>query len=233
MPIGFLRGPVYDGTFQSDQEAQAWMAQTNDVAYNAPLVTEGDYYFKDLYGAPNDDSEFYNPNPDGQVDQFDQAYLGKTTPGYYYGLNFNVAYKGLSLDMVFYGVGDIQKYNSIRQFSNPSVNGANRSTEALNSWTPSNANTSLPRMIWGDPANNFRFSSLFIENADYFRLANVRVNYVFLESFYKSLGNYVSNLSIYVGSSNTFTLTNYSGLDPESDDNPSPRMFYTGFSVNF
>jgi len=232
-PIGFLRGPVYDGTFQSDQEAQAWMSQTTDVSYNAPLVTAGDYYFKDLYGAPNDDSEFYNSNPDGQVDQFDQAYLGKTTPGYYYGLNFNVAYKGLSLDMVFYGVGDIQKYNSIRQFSNPSVNGANRSTEVLNAWTPTNANTSLPRMIWGDPANNFRFSSLFIENADYFRLANVRINYVFPDTFYKSLGNYVSNLSIYVGSSNTFTLTNYSGLDPESDDNPSPRMFYTGFSVNF
>ncbi len=232
-PIGFLRGPVYDGTFQSDQEALAWMNQTIDVSYNAPLVTAGDYYFKDLYGAPSDESEFFSSNPDGQVDQFDQAYLGKTTPGYYYGLNFNIGYKGLSLDMVFYGVGDIQKYNSIRQFSNPSVNGTNRSIEVLNAWTSSNPNTNLPRMIWGDPANNFRFSSLFVEDADYLRLANVRLNYVFPPSFYQSVGNYISNLSIYVGSSNTFTLTGYSGLDPESDDNPSPRMFYTGFSINF
>lgn len=232
--IGFLRGPVYDGTFQTDQEAQTWKSQTTDVSYNAPLVTAGDYYFKDLYGAPSDDSEFYNPNPDGQVDQFDQTYLGKVIPGYYYGLNFNVAYKGLSLDVVFYGVGDIQRYNNIKHnLSNPSTNGPNRSTDVLNAWTSTNTDTYLPRMIYADPAKNFRYSSLFIEDADYFRLSNVRLSYVFPQAFYESIGNNISNLSVYVGSSNTFTLTGYSGLDPESDSNPAPRMIYAGLSINF
>ena len=231
--IGFFRGPLYGGTFQTDQEAQEWMDETTDVQYNEPLVTAGDYYFVDLYGAPGDESEFFSTSPDGQIDQFDQTYLGKKIAGYYYGLNVNVAYKGLTLDMVFYGVGDIQRYNSVRSFSNPSVNGANRSTAVLNAWTPQNTNTDLPRSIWGDPANNFRYSSLFIEDADYFRLTNIRLSYNFPKTFYSRIGNFVSNLNLYVGSSNTFTITDYSGLDPESDSNPAPRMIYTGFSINF
>ncbi|GAA5219671.1 SusC/RagA family TonB-linked outer membrane protein [Membranihabitans marinus] len=231
--IGYIRGPMYVGTFQTEQEAIDWISSVKDVSYNEALVSAGDFYFKDLYGSPANESEFYNSQPDGQVDQFDQTYLGKVIPGFYYGLNFNAGYKGFSFDMVFYGVGDVQKYNPVRALANPSAIGSNRSREALNFWTPSNTDTDLPRQIWGDPANNFRFSNLFVDDASYFRLTNIKLSYDFPEKFYKTVSNYFSHLSIYVGSSNTFTQTRYGGLDPEDNNNPAPRMIYTGLNIKF
>lgn len=91
----------------------------------------------------------------------------------------------------------------------------------------------MPRVIGGDPANNFRGSDRFVENASYFRLSNIQIGYTLPATFYNFTGNSISNLRVYVGASNVFTITKYTGFDPESDKYPTPRVFFMGLNVRF
>lgn len=236
----YIKGFQLGGMFQSRAEAEAFMDQYYDEIYKQVQIQGGDFWFKDLRGAPKAEdiakgvNRFYSPEPDGRIDSYDQVYLGKTIPGFYYGLNLSAAYKGFDLSAQFTGVGDVQKTNVVKQtFLNTSAVAVNQSPEILNYWTEDNPNTTIPRLRMGDPAGNNRFSSYFVENAGYFRLSNLQVGYTLPEGVYRAMQNILGYARIYIGASNLFTLTNYGGLDPEDDYNPAPLIFYTGLSLRF
>lgn len=240
MSMYYIRGYKLDGRFQTDAEAEAWMASHEDVHYKKGRVKAGDFYFKDLRGAPKAEdiasgvNPYYSEGPDGIVDSYDQVYLGKTIPGYYYGLNLNVEYKGFDLGAQFTGVGDVQKTNVIRRgLCNMSNEGLNMLREVQDYWTPSNPNALYPRLIYQDPAANTRYSDFYVTDADYFRLANLSLGYTLPEGVYTATNNILRHARIYIGCSNLFTITNYKGLDPEDDNNPAPLMIYTGLSLKF
>ena len=111
--------------------------------------------------------------------------------------------------------------------------GNNLSTVILDSWTPTNTATDLPRVIYGDPANNFRMSSRFVESGAYLRLTNLQIGYTLPASVYKAAGYYLKDTRLYMGFSNLFTVTRYSGFDPENDGYPAPRIVYFGLNVKF
>lgn len=240
MPMFYIRGYQIEGRFQSDAEVDKWLKTHEDVIYKGGRVKAGDYYFKDQRGAPKAEdlekgiNKYYSPSPDGIIDDYDQVYLGKTIPGFYYGLNMNLEWKGLDLGMQFTGVGDVQKVNSIRQsLANMSNEGLNMLREVQDHWTPSNPNALYPRLIYQDPAGNTRFSNFYVSDADYFRLANLTIGYTLPDVVYKGTRNILKYARIYVGCTNLFTITNYEGLDPEDDNNPAPFMIYTGLSLKF
>jgi outer membrane receptor protein involved in Fe transport len=227
-PINSLWGYKLGGIFQSDQEVIDYQATTDDNI--ATSQHAGDMWFKDINGAPDETHRFYTPGSDGVVDNFDRTYLGKTVPGYFYGLNFTLEYKGIDLACYFTGVGDVQKINNIRaDRESMSSRGVNQLVSVLDRWTSSNHSTTMPRAAAADPGANNRFSDRWIENASYFRLANLQVGYT-LPKFNTKV---FERARIWVGGSNLFTATEWSGLDPENETVPIPRAFTVGIDASF
>jgi TonB-dependent starch-binding outer membrane protein SusC len=233
-PLFYVRGYKVGGIFQSQAEIDAWLAENTDNSYQVAKIGPGDFYFQDLRGGPDDNNEFYTEGPDKRIDSYDQVYLGKSIPGHYYGFNLNLTFRGLDMGAMFTGVGDVVKYNVVRQqLENTSVTDINLSLNVIDSWSPQNPNTGMPRIMRGDPAGNFRGSDYFVESAAYLRLSNLQVGYTLPQSFYAFTNGNISNLRIYIGASNLFTITPYRGLDPEFDDYPIPRILFMGLNALF
>ena len=86
------------------------------------------------------------------------------------------------------------------------------SSDLLNAWTPQNTGSNIPRNAFGDPNNNIRPSSYFLENGSYFRLKNIQIGYTLPESVTSKIA--MSSARIYITANNLFTITDYSGFDP-------------------
>ncbi|NAS10738.1 TonB-dependent receptor [Poritiphilus flavus] len=232
-PIGYIYGYQTDGIFQSQAEVDAYLSQVTDPGNDAQLAP-GDFRFRDIYGDPTAaDGEFAyrSLGADGVINGLDRTYLGKTIPGYFYGLNFNLDYKGFDLGLIFRGVGDVQRINEARQqgLSMADPGDSNYLREILNYWTPENGSNVYPRLIAGDPSGNNRFSNRWVEDADFFRLQNLQFGYTFGPKITERLR--ATNIRLYTTLSNVFVITPYSGLDPENDT--TPFTYTMGLNIGF
>ncbi|MEO7045666.1 MAG: hypothetical protein ABI091_10205, partial [Ferruginibacter sp.] len=236
----YLWGYKVGGIFQSQQDIDKWHQSHADVNIGQKLgdpsvgyqYKPGDMYFQDVYGNPKDAKERYSKTPDSLINSNDRTYLGKTIPGYYYGLNFGANWKGIDVSIFFQGVGDVQKYNSLRAGLESLSGLANSSATTLDRWTTANPSTSMPRAVYGDPAQANRFSDRFVENAGYVRLKNLQVGYSLPAPLMKKL-DFIKSFRIYVSAINLFTITNYTGYDPENNLIPPTRQFLAGLNLNF
>jgi len=232
--MNYIKGYKFAGIFQTQAEVDEWLSKYSDNSYQKAKIRPGDTYYDDLRSSPTKPNTFYKDSADNKISSYDQVYLGKTIPGFYYGINVNMDYKGLDLSAQFTGVGDVQRVNPIKQgLEYTSTTGENMSTRVLDAWTPENNSNTLPRAISGDPAGNYRFSSRFVESGAYFRLSNIQLGYTLPSKFYEMVGKSISNCRIYVGASNVFTITKYTGFDPEDDRYPAPKVFFMGLNVRF
>ena len=230
----YIKGYKYGGIFQSKSEVDAWLKKYSDESYQTAKIAPGDTYYLDQRSAPTEPNTFYKDSLDNKIDQYDQVYLGKTLPGYFYGFNLGAQYKGFDFSVQFTGVGDVDKVNDMRRtLEYTPGTGNNLSTDIFNSWTPTNTNTTLPRVIYGDPANNFRLSDRFVESGAYLRLSNLQIGYTLPGSVYEATKQYLKDTRLYIGFSNLFTITKYSGFDPENDAYPTPTIVYFGLNVKF
>ncbi len=212
--------------------------------------------FQDLHGAPDKDPDTGLPiltAPDGKITPDDRVYLGKTIPDAYYGINLNAAYRNLDLTAFFNGVAGVQRYNAVRRnMETMAGGGGNQLASTQNRWTSTNPSNTMPRAIGGDPAGNSRFSDRWVEDADFFRLKTLQLGYTLPDNLLRS---HSTGTRIYVSATNLWTVTGYSGLDPEftsrgnaynqsnngsqtsagTDDGnvPQPRMFQIGISTSF
>jgi TonB-linked SusC/RagA family outer membrane protein len=189
--------------------------------------------------------QFADSDGSGEIDDSDRIHIGNPNPDFTYGLNLVLGWKGLDLTAFFYGSqgNDIFNYNKWWLDFWPSFQGQ-KSTELLyQSWTPSNTGAEVPKA-----SNKSNFStnqvanSYYIEDGSYFRMKNLQIGYTFDKV---SLGNAVQNLRIYVQGTNLFTITNYTGMDPElasfNDDAvgvdegnlPAIKQFLFGLSIGF
>lgn len=230
-PIGYLWGYKTGGIFQSDQEIENW----KDV-YADNIGTDeqepGDLWFQDINSDPAP-GQITNPGPDSVINNSDRTYLGKTIPGFYYGFNLGIAYKGIDVSLFFQGVGDVQKYNRARaQGEDMGSNGANQWTTASNRWTVENPSATMPRAVRSDPNSNNRASDRFVEDAGFLRLKNVQVGYTFPATLLPKSGS-IERVRIYVSTTNLFTITDWKGIDPENDFNPPTRQVLFGLNAAF
>lgn len=220
-------GYVVEGIFQNEAEANAAPAAFGG-SYNEP----GRYKFKDING-------------DGVVNSEDRTYIGSPHPDFTAGLNLNLGYKGFDLVANFYTSYGNEMVNYVRRFIDFNQFRGSRSHDRLyNSWgSPylnDNANAKLPKAESNDNESQLP-STAFVEDASYLRLENLRVSYDF-NRLLKS--NYFKKLQLFGQMSNVFTLTNYSGLDPEvvsggknlgvdSGAWPTPRQIMFGVNIGF
>lgn len=233
--LGHIWGYKVGGIFQSQQEIDAFYATTPDSnVSDISFVAPGDIYFQDVQGDPTEEERFYSTTPDGQINTNDQTEIGNTIPGYTYGLNLNLGYKGFDLSANFYGEGDVDKYNYARAaLENMSGAGLNYGASVSNRWTPSNTNTNMPRAVIGDPAGNNRFSDRFVESAAFFRLNNWQLGYSVPSAFLDKINNPVNSFRLYVGGQNNIYINNWKGLDPTNDEFPLPKSYVVGLKATF
>jgi TonB-linked SusC/RagA family outer membrane protein len=152
---------------------------------------------------------------DGKIDADDRTFLGSPNPDFTYGVNLGVNYKGFDLSAIFYGSQGNEVINSLKvntHFFGTYVGG--KSNDLLNAWTPENPNATIPKV---ESANNFSTSgvlnSFFVEDGSYLRLRSLAIGYTLSPTLLRKYG--ISKLRLYCQTTNLFTITKYSGLDPE------------------
>ncbi len=232
-PINYFNGYEVAGIFPDQKSIDDYNAVYDDVS--SAGAAPGDLYFRDVYGSPKAGSTERNNNPDSIINSDDQTYIGKSIPGYYGGVQLGFDFRGFDLSALFTFRGDVQRYNTVRAQGGETMNGYGRNmlTDVLDAWTPDNTNTSIPRAVYGDPNDNVRFSDRWIEDAGYFRLQNVQLGYNFSPQFLART-KVISNFRIFLTGINLFTITPYSGLDPEASDFfPASRQFLVGVKATF
>ena len=226
---------VVEGIFKTDADATQYHSKVEDVNVQKSKVGAGDFYFKDLRGAPdpNKPGTFYSEGPDGKIDNYDMVDVGNTIPGYFYGFHFGVDYKGISLSAQFAGVGDVTRYNAIKAGTFFASTGQNTTHIVDNAWTKEKPSTTYSRLVLGDPTGNQRNSTFFYESGAYLRLQNLQIGYTLPQQFYRALKNNIKNVYVYVAGANLFTATKYTGLDPENDVYPMARTVFAGLNIQF
>ena len=169
--------------------------------------------------------------------------LGNPIPDFTYGLNINMEYKDFDLTVFFQGVqgNDIfnqKKYTYYFDYSNNVVK------DALNGWTKTNKNTGIPIMkTQNTSGGNSLPSEFYVEDGSYLRLKNLQLGYSLPKKWLEAIR--FNKLRVYAGVQNLFTLTKYSGYDPEVSSNvlfsrgidissyPNARTFTFGFNASF
>jgi TonB-linked SusC/RagA family outer membrane protein len=201
--VGELYGYVIDGIFQNQSEIDALNAQSADGLYQSLYTSPGDYKFKDLNG-------------DHKITADDRDYLGKSIPNLYFGLNASVSYKLFDFTLSGNGVSGNKIFNNIAA-TLESSNAEQYSTRMLDSWTPTNTDTDIPRVVMEDPNLNNRNSSRWLENGAYFKFTTVELGVTLPEDMLKKAK--ISSLRIYFKAQNLYTITKYTGFDPDFGSN--------------
>ncbi len=222
-------GYVVEGIFQTQEEVDlAPKAFGATGIYNKP----GHFKYKDVDG-------------NGFIDAADRTYIGSPHPDFTAGFSFNVDYKGISLSATLYGSYGNEIVNYVSRFIDYTQFASGKSTRRLyESWgspyLANNADATMP-MIYSADTQHQEASTAFIEDGSFTRLKNLRVSY----DLNRLLKAKLSSLQIYFQGSNLFTLTKYSGLDPEigawtndsginmgidSGSWPTPKQFIFGIS---
>lgn len=229
-PIKFLYGYKTDGIFQTQEEVDAYLEVIEDRG-NSSKKGPGDVIFRDIGSAPaeEDGEDVYRSAVlDSSINSFDQTYIGKTIPGYYYGINLSMDYKNWDMNINLQGVGDVQKFYR-RGKNSIDPGGNNFVTDYLDRWTPDNPSSTIPRAIADDPSGNNRTSDRHVEEAGFIRLRNIQVGYTFNSALLGKIG--ASNMRVYLSGSNLFVITPFPDLDPE--DITTPVTFLVGANLSF
>jgi TonB-linked SusC/RagA family outer membrane protein len=196
--IAYFYGLKTDGIFHSDAEADAYTKNNTKIQPNAK---GGDVKFVDLNG-------------DGVINDNDRTYLGSAVPKFTYGFHAALAYKGLDLKVLFQGSYGNEIVNAMYYFTHTSnVVENNVSTDMLNAWTVQNPNSNVPRVVNGDPNQNYRFSDRYVEDGSYLKIKNLQLGYTLPAKFLKPLS--IQSLRVYLSVDNLYTWTKYTGYDPE------------------
>lgn len=193
LPIASFYGYIVDGVFKDDAEASAG-------AKFGTYTRAGTFNFRDVNG-------------DGVITAADRTILGSPHPDFTYGLNLNVGYKNWDLTVFGQGSQGNKIFNYVRYWTDFNTFQGNRSKDILyNSWKKPGDIAKLPRLNSGD-ATSQQVSSYFIEDGSYMRIKNIQLTYTIPASWMKRVG--LTSGQIYIQGQNLFTVTKYSGLDPD------------------
>lgn len=238
-PLFYYWGYQLGGIFQNSGEVDAYRATIKDNINGGYVQQPGDMFFKDVNGPPKNAGEQSDPNPDGLIDNNDRTYIGSQIPGFYYGFNAGMDWKGFDVSLFFQGVGDVVKFNPSRANGEgmAAQNGPGQWASTLDRWTTANPSTTMPRAVINDPAGNGRFSSRWIESAAFMRLRNINIGYTLPKSLLTKIG-VGESVRLYFTGNNVFTLSKWRGIDPEESNRdgsvvPPTRIYTLGIHATF
>ena len=192
-PIGQFYGYVMEGIFQSQNEVGESPVQESGTR-------AGDIKFKDL-------------NNDGIIDDKDQTFLGSPHPDFTANLVNNFSFGAFDLSFFFQGVYGNEILNILRRDIEGMGGLQNQVVAVADRFTALNPSNSIPRATGNDPNSNRRISSRFVEDGSFLRLKNLTLGYTLPNKYTRMMQ--FQHLRIYFGGQNLYTLTNYSGYDPD------------------
>ncbi len=193
-PIGSFYLYEMEGIFQNEMEIVTHAFQGNGIE-------PGDVKFKDQ-------------NNDGIIDSEDRTHLGSSIPKITAGINIGLNYKQFDFSMFISGAYGHKIYNQIATDIEGFYRPFNLTQDYYDErWTGEGTSDTQPRASWEAKSNNARPSSRFLEDASYLKLKNIQIGYSLSETMLEKLS--LTKLRIYCSGTNLYTLTNYSGLDPE------------------
>ncbi len=190
--LPYFFGYKTDGLFQNEAEVAAHGAQPN---------------------AQPGDIRFIDKNGDKAIDPNDRQYIGSPHPDFTFGLTFNAYYKDFDFSMFWQGQTGNDIINVIHRLELRSDQ--NYLARYLERWTGEGTTNSFPRFSHADPNENMsRMNDMVhIEDGSYLRLKNIQLGYTLPTTASKAIG--LTKLRLYVSGQNVFTITDYTGMDPE------------------
>lgn len=227
-PVGAFFGYDVVGLFQSPDDVAKSPTQ-NDAS-------PGLFKYRDV-------------DNNGKIDDNDRTFIGDPNPDFTYGLNISFNYKNFDFSTFFFGSKGNDIFNNTKFFTDfpDFFKGGIRREVALNSWTPTNTNTSIPKLrTTGGFSSDLVTNSYFISKGSYLRNKQMQLGYTLPASLLSRFA--IDRFRIYVQAANLFTITKYEGLDPElqsSDINntvgfgidqgnyPHTPAFLIGINLNF
>ncbi|MGP1436528.1 MAG: TonB-dependent receptor [Phocaeicola sp.] len=228
-PIGYYFGYKTDGVFQTQEEVTNYVNNGQQVMPNAKA---GDLKFVDL-------------NKDGKLDNNDRTMIGNPHPDFTFGLTLGGEYKRFDLTAFFQGSIGNDLLNILKYDLYGGVGWYNAPKDILTTFWNGPGSTNKNFAIDADSRLNREISEWFIEDGSYVRLKNLQLGYTIPVSLTKKIS--IDNLRIYVAAQNLFTITGYSGLDPEIGEYngnpiykgvdmgyyPQPRTIMFGINMKF
>jgi len=229
--VGSFYGYVSDGIFQSQSEIDN---RTNSKGNH---ITQN--------GAQPGDVKYADLNNDGTITAADRTYLGSGLPKVNFGFNVSAEWKGFDLSVSTYGAAGAKAVDYVDVALHSSYGALNKSVDMLNAWTPTNTNTTVPRVSYkttaGATVTNDEFSQRFLQNANYLKIANVELGYNFPDRWF---GGYVNGVRLYVSAQNLATITKYKGYNVDFAGGtftpgynycsyPTPQTMMVGMHVSF
>jgi hypothetical protein len=193
---------------------------------------------------------YLDANNDKIITDDDRVFLGHPNPDFTLGINLGLTFKNFDFSAFFYGsfgneVINYPKYwSDVFQANVPYVFYPVKSKEALyNSWTPQRTNTTIPIQ-----ENNQNFSTVAnihsypLEDGSYFRNKSMVLGYTFPKTWLQKIK--IERMRVHLQAVNLFTITKYSGLDPELSGQsaafgidygnyPNQQQYLLGMSINF
>ena len=202
-PVGLFYGYKTAGVFATDAEAKA-------------AGKDGYLYMEDNAGLRNDfkagDVHFIDQNNDGKISELDKVVIGDPNPDIYGNIFATINYKNLTLTMGWnYSLGN-DVYNYQRSILNSGSTFYNQQVAEVAHWRYEGQQTDLPRLAYGDPMGNNRFSDRWIEDGSYLRLKTLNLRY---KVPVPGSWTWLQGLTVWAQANNLLTFTKYLGSDPE------------------
>ena len=228
-PIGYFYGMSTDGVWQTQEQIDKAVAAGQAVL---PGAQPGDLIWVD-----------YDKN--GIIDlDADRHEIGDPNPNVILGLNFGFEWKGLDFSLAGHGAFGQQIMQSYRGVF-PASWYENFTTDIFGRWHGAGTSNRLPRLSAGADANWITVSDIYMQKGDFFKLQNVTLGYDFNKLWKNSP---FGQLRLYVQAQNLFTITKYTGMDPEIGSSagydawaggidlglhPTARTYIAGVSIKF
>lgn len=202
-PVGLFYGYKTAGVFATDADAKA-------------AGKDGYLYMEDNAGIRNDfkagDVHFIDQNNDGKISELDKVVIGDPNPDIYGNIFATINYKNLTLTMGWnYSLGN-DVYNYQRSILNSGSTFYNQQVAEVAHWRYEGQQTDYPRLAYGDPMGNNRFSDRWIEDGSYLRLKTLNLSY---KVPVPGSWTWLQGLTIWAQANNLLTFTKYLGSDPE------------------
>ncbi|UJH92951.1 SusC/RagA family TonB-linked outer membrane protein [Antarcticibacterium sp. 1MA-6-2] len=223
---------VQEGVYQTEADLQEYQGRTVAFATNPNLQQLGDSRWKDRNG-------------DNIIDYRDREVLGRITPDFFGGFTSDLTWRNFNLFVkTDFAMGHLILNNTrVRGMSQVQGN-QNWTTELLETWTPENSNSNVPRFDFTDPQRNhlshpyggqYNSSSRYWEKGDYLALREVTLSYNLTG---ETLGEYFQNIRVYATGGNLAYFNDYTSNSPENggiDDGryPLPRTLTLGVNFTF
>lgn len=185
------------GIFQSQQEVDAYVDKNGKKIQ--PNASPGDIKFLDANG-------------DGIISNSDRVDAGSPFPNFEYGFGIKANAYQFDINIFIQGTSGNMIYNGLRQDMEGMNLEFNYSKTTLNAWTPDN-HSNIPRAVINDPNFNTQTSTRFLEKGSYLRMRTLQIGYTIPETLIEKLK--ITSLRAYISADNLFTITNYSGFNPD------------------